>query len=80
MRLWRNPNQTASHRSLVDDLFQVGAAKPLGYLPLNAIIHEGYEHAKVAADLKNIGIRTRICTGDECSIESGACMPGIVTR
>jgi hypothetical protein len=56
----------------MDDLYLVGAAKPLGYLPLDTIIRAGCEPVTVAADLQSRGLKTRICSGHECSIESGA--------
>ena len=56
----------------MDDLFQVGAAKPLGYLPLDTILSAGYEPGTVEAELRSRGLQTHICTENECSIASGA--------
>jgi len=56
----------------MDDLFQVGAAKPLGYLPLDTILSAGYEPGTVAAELRSRGLQTQICREEECSIVSGA--------
>ncbi len=56
----------------MDDLYLVGAAKPLAYLPLDSIVSAGYEPARVEAELQKCGLRTRLCAAEECSIASGA--------
>jgi len=56
----------------VDDLYLVGAAKPLGYLPLDTILSAGYTPARVAAELEVCGLGTRLCAAEECRIASGA--------
>ena len=46
----------------MDDLYNVGASKPLGYLPLKTIRSCGFTPGQIASDLESHQLQTRFCT------------------
>lgn len=59
---------------LLDDLRRVGPAKPLGYLPIDTLVHIcDVKLEEIEKELKQKGLKTIISSAKECGVtESGA--------
>lgn len=56
----------------LNDLFNVGLTKLIGYLPIETISNHGFSYLDVMIELKKRGIETRYFDEETCNIRSGA--------
>lgn len=56
----------------LDDSFDVGLTKLIGYLPIETISNHGFSYLDVMIELKKSGIETKYFDEEICSIRSGA--------